>query len=125
MSASPVISLNLIENNESASVYIFKPSVKANNVSKSINNTFHKLKAMSFLENIFSVDDRGCSSIISGSFESTPKAMAGNVSVTKLTHKMCTAVNGAGHPIKIPINNAISSPKLQDSKNKIDFLIFL
>ncbi len=47
---------------------------------------------------------------------STPRANAGNESVTKLTHKIWMAFKGTGQPKTTAKNNANTSPILHDSK---------
>ena len=66
---------------------------------------------------------RGFLPIIPESPGLTPKANAGNPSVTKFIHKICTAIKGKGSPITIARVITKTSPKLQLNKNSTNFLI--
>ena len=62
-------------------------------------------------------------SIISFSGGSSPNAIAGNESVTKLTHKSCTAKSGDFMPNNNPINIVTISPMFVAIKKWIAFFI--
>ncbi|MNF15107.1 hypothetical protein D3C80_2175790 [compost metagenome] len=70
------------------------------------------------------MEERGFSFITAGSLGSIPRDNAGRVSVTRLTHRIWIGRSGVAQPNRIARNNATISPRLQDSRNKIDFLMF-
>ena len=57
-----------------------------------------------------------CRFIISGSTGSTPKAKAGNPSVTRFTQRICIGSKGSGKPISEETNITSISPVLQDRR---------
>ena len=61
--------------------------------------------------------ERGFSAITEGSTGSMPRARAGRESVTRLSHKSCTATRGGWWKLNRVARNSVTiSPILQDSR---------
>ena len=66
----------------------------------------------------------GFSFITSIECGSSPNAIAGRLSVSKLMNNRCTGANGTGRPAIEAYNTARIAPKLPERRNRIAFLIF-
>ena len=67
---------------------------------------------------------RGGSSITWGEWGSRPRAMAGRLSVSRLMNSRCTAAKGTGSPATDAQRTVKMAPKLPESRNWMDFLMF-
>ena len=72
-----------------------------------------------------SLAGRGLSFISSLLCGSSPSAMAGKLSVSRLMNSRCTGANGTGSANTEAYNTARIAPKLPESRKSMEFLIFL
>lgn len=92
------------------------PSMKAVKAKEPIRRPSNRILNTSPFANIPVLGEIGLLFIMSLLAGSTPRDIAGKESVTKFTHKSCTASNGDGKPNNIAANMVRISPILLDNR---------
>lgn len=66
----------------------------------------------------------GCSFITSSVCGSSPRAIAGRLSVSKLIKSKCTGANGTGSPARDAAKTVRMAPRFPDNKNSMACKMF-